>query len=156
MPRLPVSSIARIGYPAWTFSPTLVTITVTTPLAGARKIVLSSPRSSTARIGDGELLPGRPGFVGLSFGDVGVRARNVVFGMVEGMLRGGVAARQVGNARELQSRVFQPRFRRGDLGRERGDLLRARAGIDVVAASHPAAKPRAHAPLMAAGGCGLK
>ena len=34
---------------------------------------------------------------------------------------------------ELRLRIFQPRFRLGDLGRERGDLLGAHAGIDVVA-----------------------
>jgi len=36
------------GWPAWTFSPTSATITLTVPSAGARRVVLSSRRSSTA------------------------------------------------------------------------------------------------------------
>ena len=48
-------------------------------------------------------------------------------------MRGSIAAREVGGAGELSLRIVQFRFRLGDLCREPGDLLRAHAGIHVVA-----------------------
>ena len=102
------------------------------------------------RVGDGALLPGRPGdrgvMVGLRLGDVGACARHVVLRLIERLLRGGLAARQVGGAAELLLRVFQPRFRLGDLGRQRGDLLRAHAGIDVIAVGGRGGQRRARLP----------
>ena len=89
------------------------------------------------RVRDGALLFGRPGdcgvVVGFCLGNVGPRARRVVLRLVERLLRGVISARQSVGAAELLLRVFQPRFRLGDLGLKRSDLLRAHAGIDVVA-----------------------
>ena len=93
---LPVSSIASTGWPARMFSPTSATITLTTPSAGARRMVLSSRRSSTASADAAawtcasamarSSLVGpatRGGVIGFRFGDVGARARHVVLGLVE-------------------------------------------------------------------------
>ena len=56
-------------------------------------------------VGDSALLFRRPGdcggMVGFRFGDVGLRGRHVVGGLIERLLRGGVAARQRGGAAEL-------------------------------------------------------
>jgi hypothetical protein len=71
--------------------------------------------------------------VGFRLGDVGARGRDVVLGLIEALLRSDIGARQVGSAVELRLRIGQLRFRLGDRGREHGDLLRAYAGIDVVA-----------------------
>src|SRR5262249_61945426 len=58
------------------------------------------------RVGDGALLFGRAGLgrgmVGLGLGDVGARARDVVRGLIDRLLRGGVAAREVGETIELR------------------------------------------------------
>ena len=48
-------------------------------------------------------------------------------------MRGSIGTGQVGGAVELRLRIVQPRLRLGDLGRERGHLLRAHTSIDVVA-----------------------
>ena len=154
--RLPVASIASTGWPARTFSPTSATITLTTPSAGARRMVLSSRRSSTASADAAALTcasaMARSSRVGpataaawlASASATSARAaRHVVFGLIERLLRGDVAARQVGGAGELRLRIVQPRFRLGDLGRQRGDLLRAHAGIDVVAVGGRGGKRRA-------------
>jgi hypothetical protein len=74
------------------------------------------------RVRDGPLLLGWPGdrgdMVGLRLRDVGVRRCSVVRRLVERLLCGGIATRQVGGAGELLLRIFQPRFCLGDLGRE--------------------------------------
>jgi hypothetical protein len=54
--------------------------------------------------------------------------------------------RQVGDAGELLFRVFHPRFRLGDFGRERGDLLRAHSGINVVSIGGGSIQSRARLP----------
>ena len=95
-------------------------------------------------------LSGRPGdggvMIGLRLGDVGACARHVVLRLVECLLRGGVAARQVGGAGELLLGIVQARFRLGDLGGQRGDLLRAHPGIDVVAVGGRRGQRRARLP----------
>jgi hypothetical protein len=57
------------------------------------------------RVCDGPLLFGRAGhrrgMVGFRLGDVGLCARNVVHGLIERLLRGGIAAREVRRAIEL-------------------------------------------------------
>ena len=71
--------------------------------------------------------------VGLRLGNVGGRARDVVLGLIECLLRGRVGAREVGGTIELRLCIGEPGFCLGDLGRERGDLFIAHAGIDMVA-----------------------
>ena len=92
---------------------------------------------------DGALLFRRPGnrgvIVGLRLGDVGTRARHVAFRLVELLLRGSLATRQGVGAAELLPGVFQPRFRLGDLGLKRSDLLRAHAGITLLRSAVAAA-----------------
>ena len=102
------------------------------------------------RVRDGALLFRRPGdcgvVVGFRLGDVGPCARHVVLRLVERLLRGGLAARQGVGTAELLLGVFQPRFRLGDLGLKRSDLLRAHAGIDVVAVGSRRGQRRARLP----------
>ena len=80
--------------------------------------------------------------IGLRLGDIGTRARHVVLGLIEGLLRGDVAAREVGGAIELRLRIVQPRFRLRDLGRKPGNLLRAHARIDMLAVGGRGGKGR--------------
>ena len=81
--------------------------------------------------------------VGFRLGDVGAPARRVVLGLVQRLLRGSIAARQIRGAGELLLCICEARFRLGDLGRQRGGLLRADAGIDVVAVGLRGGKGRA-------------
>ena len=57
------------------------------------------------RVGDGALLFGRAGrsrgMIGLRLGDVRARARDVVRGLIERLLRGGLAAGEIGGTIEL-------------------------------------------------------
>jgi hypothetical protein len=46
--------------------------------------------------------------IGLRLGDVGMPGRYVVLGLIEGLLRGIVVARQVGGAIELRLRIVDP------------------------------------------------
>src|SRR5262249_3892120 len=75
----------------------------------------------------------RGGMVGLRFGDVGPCSSHVKGGLIERLLRGVIAARQRGHTDKLRFYVGQLRLRLGDLGCERGDLLGAHTGIDMVA-----------------------
>src|SRR5262249_58841591 len=79
------------------------------------------------RLGDGAFLFGGSGHsrivVGLRLGDVGARARDVVRGLIDRLLRGGVAAGEVGGTVELRLGIGAPRFCPVDLGLEPCDLL---------------------------------
>jgi hypothetical protein len=61
------------------------------------------------------------------------RSGHVIRGLVERLLRSHVAARKCGHPVKLRCRVGQLGVRLGDLGRQRGDLLGAHTGVDVVA-----------------------
>ena len=82
----------------------------------------------------------------LGFVHVSACARRIVLGLVESLLRGNILACESGRSAQLQFRVCQPRFRLGDFGGERGDLLRAHTGIDVVAVGGGGGKGRARLP----------
>jgi hypothetical protein len=152
----PAASMASTGWPATTFSPTSATLTLTTPSAGACSLVFASLRSSNCergrrgfdlRVGDIALLPRRAGdrrgVVGLRLGDVGARARRVVLGLVQRLLRSSIAARQIRGAVELLLCILQSRFRLRDRSRQCIDLLGAHAGVDVVAVGLRGIKGRA-------------
>ena len=79
-------------------------------------------------------------------GDVGARARHVVLGLVERLLRGEIVARESAHARQLRLCIVEPRFRFRDLGRERGHLLGTNAGIDIIARGFRGGELRARLP----------
>src|SRR5262249_23284368 len=107
-------------------------------------------RSLDLRVSDGALLARRSGDRGVMvcfrLGDVGARVRYVVLSLVERLLRGEIAARERAHAGQLRLRMVEPRFRFRNLGLERGYLLGANAGIDVVARGFRGGELRARLP----------
>src|SRR5262249_12278615 len=76
-------------------------------------------------------------------GNVSARIRDVVFGLIERLLRRVISARERTRARQWSWGVVEPSPRLRDLGRERGHLLGANTDIDIVARSFRGGELRA-------------